>query len=459
MINIKTLKHVHLIGIGGVGVSGIAEILLSKGISISGSDICPNNLTKKLEKYSDSIFYEHSKENINSSIDLVVYSSAINNSNPEIIRAKELNIPMLSRSELLGLLMKTYKNTIAIAGSHGKTTTTSMISVIFDSTNLSPTLLIGAEVSEIGGNVKIGGTDLLVTEACEYRDNFLDFNYNIAVILNIDEDHLDYFKNLDQIINSFSKFAKKLPSNGKLIINGDDANSKELLSNLKINNVITFGCSNNYTYSAQNITYNNIGCPSFDVFFKNSFIGQIKLIIPGEHNIYNCLASIAVTHNSNVDYEIIKTALKTFKGASRRFEYKGILNKATIIDDYAHHPTEIKATLNAARKIHDKKIVVIFQPHTYSRTKKLLTEFSLAFNLADEIIITDIYPARETYDPTIHSKNLVNLLVKQGLSAKYIKSFEEISLYLKPLLDENCIIFTMGAGDIYKLSDQFINQK
>ena len=458
MIEINKLKHVHLIGIGGIGVSAIATILLSKEIIVSGSDIHSSEITKKLEANGANIFYSHSEKNINKDIDLVVYTSAVNDLNPEISKAKELNIALLSRSEMYGLIMQDYKHSIAIAGAHGKTTATAMTSVIFNSTDLDPTLLIGAEVPEINGNAKIGNGDIFITESCEYRENFLDFVYNTAVILNIDEDHLDYFDDLNHIINTFTKFAKKLPKDGTLIINNDDYNVKKILPYLDIKNIITYGITNESTYYAKNITYNDLGCPKYDVFFEDILLGKIDLTIPGRHSIYNSLASIAIAHNFGIEFSLIRDSLKYFKGSNRRFELKGICKGAKIIDDYAHHPTEIKATLEAAKKIQDKKIIVAFQPHTFTRTKELLSEFSTAFENADEVIITDIYAAREIDDFTIHSRDLVEKIKENGQKTTYFSNFEDAKTYIETILTEEYIFFTMGAGDIHLLGKMLLEQ-
>ena len=454
MIEINSLKNVHLIGIGGIGVSALAEILINRSIKVTGSDIHSSKITKHLETLGVEIFYSHSEDNIHSDIDLLVYSSAVDDNNAEMKKAKNLQIPIMSRSEIQGIIMKDFESSIAIAGAHGKTTATSMTSVIFNQTNLDPTVLIGAIVPEIGA--KIGNSDIIITEACEYKENFLDFHYNTAVILNIDEDHLDYFEDLNHIVDAFTKFANQLPKKGQLIINNDDFNAKKILSHLTIDNVVTFGISNESNYTAKNITYNDLGTPKFDLLFNDKILGKIELSIPGRHNIYNSLAAISIAHNYGIAFDIIQNALRSFKGAQRRFEFKGTHTGAKIIDDYAHHPAEIKATLDAAKKIQDKKIIVAFQPHTYTRTKELLNEFSLAFENADEIIITDIYAARETDDLGIHSKDLTELIVKNGKKATYFGSFDEAKEYLIQKLDENTIFFTMGAGDIYLLGEMLI---
>jgi UDP-N-acetylmuramate--alanine ligase len=457
MTTINQLKRVHLIGIGGIGVSGIASILISKGIEISGSDLHSSDITRKLESLGATIYYSHDDSQITEDIDLVIYTSAVRLDNPEMLRAQKLNIEMLSRSQMYGVIMRDYHTSIAIAGAHGKTTTTSMTSVIFDSTDLDPTILVGAEVPEIGGNAKVGTGEVFITEACEYKENFLDFHYTTAVILNIDEDHLDYFDGLEHIVNAFTSFAKQLPKDGQLIINDDDYNAKKILSYLDTDQeVITFGITNESDYQAQNITYNDLGCPKFDVFSKGELLGKIELTIPGRHNIYNSLAAITIADNYGLDFDIIQKALKSFKGAKRRFELKGVYNGAKIIDDYAHHPSEIKATLEAAKKIQDRKIVVAFQPHTYTRTKELMNEFSTAFENADEILITDIYAAREIDDHSVHSKDLVEKMANMGYPVTYYENFDLAKTHLESILNKDHIFFTMGAGDIYKIGEMLL---
>jgi UDP-N-acetylmuramate--alanine ligase len=453
MIKMNALKHVHLIGIGGIGMSAIAQILIKKDIHVSGSDIRTSNITRKLENAGAEIHYTHSSSNITDAIDLVVYTSAVNNDNAELLQANALNIQLMSRSEMYGLIMQDYSTAIAISGAHGKTTTTSMTSVIFNATDLDPTLLVGAEVPEIEGNAKIGKGDIFITEACEYKENFLDFIYTTAVILNIDEDHLDYFDNLDHIVSAFTKFANQLPKNGQLIINNDDFNTRKILSHLEVKNIISYGINTDSDYNATNITYNDLGCPKYEVVANGKILGKIELSIPGRHNIYNSLASIVIAHNFGIDFELIKKSLKFFKGAHRRFEYKGDYNGAKIIDDYAHHPSEIKATLEAAQKIQDRKIIVAFQPHTYTRTRQLLNEFSSAFDLADEVIILDIYAAREVDDGSIHSKTLVERIAARDVKVCYMETFEHVAEYLSTRLNSEDIFFTMGAGDIYKITE------
>ncbi len=453
MLNLnKNIKKIYLIGIGGIGVSAIAEILINKGYSVLGSDLSRTFNTIKLEDIGAQINYHQDGTGIDETIDLVVYSSAISKLNGDLKKAIELNIPLLSRAEMLGQIMTSYKESIAVAGSHGKTTTTSMLSLILDNANLDPTIMIGGNVKEFNGNAKVSDGNILITEACEYKDNFLKFNPTMSIILNIDEDHLDYFENIEQIINSFTNFANLVPKRGINIINADDFNAKKLLS--KINSkTITFGINQTADYTAKKIIFCEKGNSKFEVHFKDKFLFKCSLNVPGTHNIYNSLAAISAAHSLGVDVETIATTLKSFSGADRRFQYKGKFKQATIIDDYAHHPTEIKATLMAAKKLNSNRIICIFQPHTYTRTKELLHEFSTSFNDADLTIITDIYAARENDDQQVHSKDLELLIEKENQLVKYFATFDEIVEFISNYVEPNDIIFTMGAGDVYKIGE------
>lgn len=453
-INNKNITRVHLIGIGGIGMSGIAEILLESGYSVSGSDLKHSHIIEKLKAKGAKIQIGHKEDNVENS-DLVIYTSAVKSDNPELIRAKKLKIPILDRAEMLGEIMKGYGKSIAIAGAHGKTTTTSMISLIFEHAGFNPTILVGGELREINSNVKIGSKDYLITEACEYQENFLKFSPNVGIILNIDEDHLDYFDGLEHIVNTFVKFAKLIPKQGYLVVNNDDYNVRKLLSHVNCN-VITYGINIESDFMAKNIIFNEEGYPSFDVLYKDQIIDKFTLGVPGYHNIYNALASISSTYTFGVPKDKIKEKLKNFKGTHRRFDILGEKNEVKVIDDYAHHPTEIKATLDAAKKYPHNNILCIFQPHTYTRTKALLLDFASAFNNADKIIITDIYAAREKDTGEIHSKDLVKLIEKEGKDVIYIKSFEEIVEYLKKYTQPKDVILTMGAGNIYEVGKMFL---
>ncbi|SKC91220.1 UDP-N-acetylmuramate--L-alanine ligase [Maledivibacter halophilus] len=455
-LNKKKVNNIHLIGVGGIGMSALAEIILNKGFNVSGSDIKSSNITKKLENKGVKIYIGHHEDNIVDS-DIIVYTSAVKFDNPEIIKAKKLNIPIIDRAEMLGRLMQDYKTSIAIAGAHGKTTTTSMISLILEHAKFDPTILVGGELDEIGGNVKVGNNDLLITEACEYKENFLKFNPNIGVVLNVDEDHLDYFKDLEHILITFSKFVKLIPKKGHIILNNDDYNVKRLMTHANCN-VITYGINLESNFQATNITFNEAGYPSFNVNYNGTLLERFTLSVPGKHNIYNALASIATAYILEVPIEKIKEKLNQFKGTHRRFDILGEWNGIRVIDDYAHHPTEIKATLNATKRLPHNKIWCVFQPHTYTRTKALLLDFVKSFKEADKILITDIYAAREKDTGEIHSKSLVELIQKEGDDAVYIESFESAVEYLKKHANPKDIILTMGAGNINEVGKMLVNK-
>ena len=450
------VRHVHLIGIGGVGVSWIAEILLAKGYIVTGSDLKSSAITEGLTKKGAKIHIGHHEDHVVGS-NLVVHTAAISNDHVELVKAKSLNIPTLTRAEMQGELMEQYKTSVAVAGAHGKSTTTSMLSVILANSDTDATLLVGAHLDALGGNARIGKSDnIIVMEACEYKDSFLNFKPTHGIILNIDEDHLDYFENLDQIVASFTKFAQAIPKRGALIINADDYNARKVIGHVTCP-VITIGVTLDAVYQAKNITFNDKGLPQFDVIFEEQVIMTCRLSIPGQHNIYNSLSAIAVAHHIGIPTDIILGALANFTNAGRRFEDLGYFKGARVVDDYAHHPTEIKATLTAAKKIPHNKIICVFQPHTYTRTHELLHEFSTAFTGADEIIVTDIYAAREKNENIVHAKDLVDKIREEGKNVTYIASFDDIEKHLAEIAEEDDLIFTMGAGDIFKLGHQIVD--
>ncbi|WP_427339321.1 UDP-N-acetylmuramate--L-alanine ligase [Caloranaerobacter sp. DY30410] len=448
-------NHVHFIGIGGISMSGLAEILLNAGYTVSGSDIKNSEIIESLKEKGAIVYIGHDKNNINGA-DLVVYTSAISKDNPEYIESIEKNIVTVDRATFLGQLMRIYKSSIAVSGTHGKTTTTAMMSVILEHSNLEPTILLGGVLDSIGGNVKIGKENIFLTEACEYKGNFLKFNPNIGIILNIEEDHLDYFKNINHIVETFADFAALLPKDGLLVINSDDINTPKIINKANCN-IVTFGIKNKSNYKADNISFTSEGFPNFKLIINNSKEYKVTLKVMGIHNVYNALAAIATAHSLNIPISTIIEAIESYTGTHRRFEVKGIINGIKIIDDYAHHPTEIKATLNAAKKLPHNKIWCVFQPHTYTRTKALLNEFSESFYDADNVIVTDIYAAREKDTGLVHSKDLVDLLTTKGIKSLYIDNFKDIVDYLSKQTSEGDIILTVGAGDIYKVGEMLLN--
>lgn len=455
MINFNDIKHIHFIGIGGIGNSAIAEILINKGIKVSGSDLRENKITKRLAEKGATIYKGHNKSNLENP-DLIVYSSAVGEDNEERIEGKNLNIPELNRAEVLGSLMELYKRSIAISGTHGKTTTTSMVTSILSSLDLNPTSLIGGNLDSIKGNVLIGDNDdIFITEACEYKENFLNLKPSYGIILNIEEDHLDYYEDLEHIIESFVNFSKNIKSDGALIINNDDYNTKRIHQYIDTQ-IITIGITQESDYQGKNITFDNFGFPTFDIFYKGELLTKCSLKVPGMHNIYNALSAIALSHIFISDIKKITEGILTFKGVHRRFEIMGDCNGAMIIDDYAHHPTEVKATLSTAKKLDKQRKICVFQPHTYSRTKELLLEFATAFNDADEIIVLDIYAAREKNTFNISSKDLVNEIKKEQKNVHYIDSIDNCETYLRDRINEDDLVIMLGAGSIRTLSENLI---
>ncbi len=446
--------HIHFVGIGGISMSGIAHILLKKGYKVTGSDTSLSKITERLVAEGAHVYKGHSRDHITSP-DLVVYTSAVGENNPELLSAREKGINTVDRAFLLGKLMEEFKYSVAVAGAHGKTTTTSMISLILYNAGLDPTILIGGELDQVGGNVRTGSSPYFITEACEYKENFLKFHPYIAIILNIDADHLDYYKNMAHIKSAFTRFARLVPGNGWVILYKGDPRLMEIKSLLACN-VITYGTGGDADLKADNLTFDDRGYPGFDLIYRNHHMGRINLKIPGEHNVLNALAACAAAIIFDIDFDVIKKTFDGFTGTHRRFEIKGNFRGATIIDDYAHHPAEIRATLKAAGKYPHNRIWCVFQPHTYTRTKFLLKDFSHSFNQADKIIVTDIYAAREKNTGDIHSTDLVNEINRKGKDAVYIPAFEDIVLYLSRNLREGDLVLTVGAGNIYRIGEMLV---
>lgn len=454
-INFQKPIHIHFIGIGGISMSGLAEILLKEGFTVSGSDSRKSPLTKQLEKKNARVFYGQKAGNIIDGIDCVVYTAAISRDNPELIEAVARKIPMLTRAELLGQLMKNYGNSIAVSGTHGKTTTTSMISHILLEGGLDPTISVGGILKAIGGNIRVGNSDTFITEACEYTNSFLDFFPKISVILNVEEDHLDFFKDLEDIRHSFHQFAKLLPREGTLVINGGIEGIEEIYQGLDCH-IITYGDSMEYGYSAKNISYDEKGRVSFDLYKNGSPAERIVLSVTGEHNVSNALASIAVAELLCVSPKDIQKGLLSYAGTDRRFEYKGSLNGITIVDDYAHHPTEIAATLKAAAHYPHRELWCVFQPHTYTRTKAFFREFAEALSHADHVVLADIYAARETDTLGISSGDLAKEVAGLGTDSHYFASFKEIENFIKKNCASGDLLITMGAGDVVNIGEELL---
>ncbi len=435
-------------GIGGISMSGLAEILLKEGFRISGSDMKESDITKMLEEKGALVKIGQVKENITDNIDAVVYTAAIREDNEEFCEVKKRNIPLLTRAQLLGQIMAFYKYSVAVAGTHGKTTTTSMMTSVLLKAEKDPTVSIGGMLDMIGGNIRVGSSDYFVTEACEYTNSFHSFNPYISIILNIDNDHLDFFKNLDNIIESFRVFATKTPKEGMIVINGDMDCLGRVTDGL-LCRVVTFGESDKCDYIAKDISLNSLGKPEFTVVERGTELGKITLNVTGKHNAINSLSVIAAARELGIAFDDIKEGLLGCSSAKRRFEYKGTTDKgAIVVDDYAHHPTEIAATLKVANEIKKGELWVAFQPHTYTRTYSLLPEFAEALSSADHVLLADIYAAREKDDGKVSSKDIADLLNKKGTDAVYLGDFLSIEKYFEKNSKENDVLITMGAGNI-----------
>ncbi|MGN1167374.1 MAG: UDP-N-acetylmuramate--L-alanine ligase [Lachnospiraceae bacterium] len=454
-INFNKPVHVHFIGIGGISMSGLAEVLLEEHFTVSGSDNKRSPLTEKLEKQGARIFYGQKASNIIDGIDVVVYTAAIHEDNEEYKAAVQKDLPMLTRAQLLGQLMTNYDVPIAISGTHGKTTTTSMLSHILLAGELDPTISVGGILKAIGGNIRVGNSEIFVTEACEYTNSFLEFFPKISVILNIDEDHLDFFKDLEDIRRSFRKFAELLPEDGTLVINGAIENLDELTQGLKCR-VVTYGNDSSMDYSATNIAHDKYGNASFDFVKDGIFVSRICLSVNGDHNVSNALSALAVSDILNIPVDVAARGLKDFQGTNRRFEYKGEVNGFTIIDDYAHHPTEIAASLTAAKHYPHREIWCIFQPHTYTRTKALFPEFVDALSHTDHVILADIYAARETDTLGVSSADIAKALCENGTDAYYFSSFKEIEDFCLEKCQKGDLLITMGAGDVVNIGEELL---
>ena len=453
--NIKKYKKVHMIGIGGISMSGIAEILVNWGFEVSGSDRTDSEILHTLENTGIKIYIGHDAKNVEGS-DCVVFTAAISKDNPELVHAKELGIPVIERSDFLGELTRCYQNTIAISGTHGKTTTTSLVSLCFIEAQKDPSIQVGAIIKELNGNYKVGNSENFIIEACEYVESCLKFSPRSEIILNIDNDHLDYYKNIENVKKAFIKYVKLLPEDGHLIINADDANCLDLPIYSKAS-AIKYGIENeDVDFSAQNIVFTEEGFPEFDVYKFGEFYEHFKLSIPGRHNVLNALSCIALCDVYGIDKSYIKIALKKFTGADRRFEFKGVVNGAKVYDDYGHHPTEVAATAKALSNKKFNKSWVVFQPHTYSRTFNLLDDFAHALLSFDNIIVTDIYAARETNTYNISSKDLADAIIKLGKDAKYIPSLDDCASYLKENVKENDIVLTLGAVTVTNIGPMIV---
>lgn len=457
-INFQKPVHIHFIGIGGISMSGLAEILLDEHFTVSGSDNKESSLTNHLVQMGAKVFIGQKASNIEDTVQVVVYTAAIHEDNEEYQEAVRRGLPMLSRAELLGQLMTNYNVPIAVAGTHGKTTTTSMLSHILLAGEKDPTISVGGILKAIHGNIRVGGSEVFVTEACEYTNSYHHFFPKISIILNIEEDHMDFFKDIDDIRNSFHTFAKLLPDDGTLIINGEISHLEEILEGLDCNVIIYDVHKENADFSAKEIAHDEKGNVSFLLLVKGQESGRIQLSVNGLHNVSNALAAIAAASLLNVPMEKIREGLLSFEGTDRRFQYKGDVNGFHIVDDYAHHPTEIRATLEAARSYPHKETWCVFQPHTYSRTKAFFHEFADALSLADHVILADIYAARETDTLGMSSELLADELKTKGCDVYYFPGFEEIETFILENCKNDDLLITMGAGDVVNIGENLLKR-
>ncbi|MDO5408848.1 MAG: UDP-N-acetylmuramate--L-alanine ligase [Lachnospiraceae bacterium] len=462
-INFDEPCRVYFMGIGGISMSGLAEILMKEGFTVTGSDMRESDLTKQLEAAGAKINYQQIASNIDpEAIDVVVYTAAIHENHPELAEVIRLDIPRLTRAELLGQIMRNYKTSIAISGTHGKTTTTSMITEVMLEAGLDPTITVGGMLDCIHGNFHLGSSDCFITEACEYTNSFLSFYPTVEAVLNIEADHLDFFKDLEDIRHSFRLFMEKLPAGGVLVINSEIDGWEELTAGLSCR-VVTFGLEDSAAdFTAANVTYDEQAHPSFDllVLRDGSYekVTEIRLNAPGIHNLKNALACAAIALEQGVKPEAVAAGLNRFGNAHRRFEYKGSIGGVKIVDDYAHHPQEIDATLAAAREMKTGKIWCAFQSHTYTRTKALLDEFANSLSKADEVLLAPIFAARETDTLGISSQDIADRIERLGTKAHNFESFDEIETFILTNCQPGDLVITMGAGDIYKVGENLLGK-
>lgn len=456
-MDLKQHKHIHCVGIGGIGLSAIAEILLSRGYAVSGSDIKESAVTAHLESLGARIFFSHDAANLGDT-DLLIYSAAVSGENPEMAAAKEKGISVMSRAEALGAVMADYALSVAVSGTHGKTTTTSMISLILEHDGLSPTILVGGILSELKGNVKVGASEYFVTEACEYMDSFLSLKPRGEVILNIDSDHLDYFRDIEHIAESFGTFARLVPPEGFIVAYDANPFVTTAVRDLPCK-LIRFGFNETSDYYAKNIRFNGRGCPAYDLYRDGVYQDTLQLAVPGEHNVANSLAAIATCTELGASARCIKETLESFTGTQRRFDIQGVTaGGVTVVDDYAHHPTEIRATLAAAQNVPHERLWCLFQPHTYTRTRALFEEFADALSAADAVVLAEIYAAREKNIYHISAETLAERIkeLHPEKEVYFMPDFREMADFVLKKTAKGDMVMTMGAGDIYHVGEMIL---
>jgi UDP-N-acetylmuramate--alanine ligase len=455
----RHFKNIHFIGIGGIGMSGIAEVLCNLGFQVSGSDLRKSKNTDRLETlHSVKIYEGHRAENVGDA-EVVVYSSAVKEDNPEVVIAKQKGIPVIPRAEMLAELMTLKSYAVAIAGTHGKTTTTSMVATILGYAGIDPTTVVGGVVNTFGSNARLGKSDWFVTEADESDRSFLMLYPTVAVVTNIDKEHMESYKGMDDVVQCFTDFVNKVPFYGATILCLDDPNVQLIIPKIKRRRV-TYGMTAQADISAHDIRYNDNFGSTFSVWKGMQVLGEIDLPVPGKHNIYNALAATSVALELDVPFEKIAGAFVGFQNANRRFQFKGEADGITVVDDYAHHPTEILATLSAAKNgAKGKRTVAIFQPHRFTRTQELMNEFALAFNNADVLFVLDIYAASETPIEGVTAEILTENIRKYGhKNASYIGDVDGATEKIVPFLRPNDLVITLGAGSVTRLSDEILEK-
>ncbi len=449
---------VHMVGIGGISMSGLCEILLNLGVRVTGSDSNYSSNIERLKSKNVPISLRQEPSNITNQ-KMVIYTAAMPLDHPELEAARRKGIPVIDRATLLGEIMQMFEKSIAVSGTHGKTTTTAMISSCLMEAGKDPTVHIGGILDTIGGTTRIGKSQYFVTEACEYKDSFLKFYPNMGIILNIEPDHLDYFRDIDHIVQSFNRFSGQIQKNGFFIGNVDDEHITKIIESLNCNTVSYGLTSSKASWTARNISFDDSGFSTFHVVHNKKSIFRLKLRVPGLHNVSNSLACFAACHSLGIPNETIRNALKKFTGTHRRFEHKGTVDGIKVIDDYAHHPTEVVATLKAAKGCTRGKVLCVFQPHTYSRTYELMNEFSRSFTMADKVYITDIYAAREKDTGKVNASTLVDKINLNMNNAVYIPVFKDIVDRLIQDSSPGDIILTMGAGNVNEIGEMYLQEK
>lgn len=448
---LDTVKKLHFVGIGGSGMCPMAEILHHKGYILTGSDMNESDTLERIRGYGIPVSMGHRAENIGDA-EVVVYTAACKSDNPELVAAREKGIPTLERSVMLGILTEKFPFSIAVSGTHGKTTTTGMLTQILMEAGKDPSAIIGGKLPLIGGNGRVGKSGCIVCEACEYVDTFLQLHPAVSVLLNIDADHLDYFKTVDNIVKSFHQFATQ--TSQMLVVNGDDERVMKSVSGLSGQKIVTFGRSDKNDYYPAELNEEDTACEDFTLMFRGERLGRVNLAVPGEHNMMNAVAAAAAAHSTGADPEAICSALGHFTGVHRRFEVLGKFEGVTVADDFAHHPTELSAVLSSAMRMGYREVWAVFQPHTYSRTYNLLEEFSKALAIPDHLVMTEILAVRETNTYNIHTSDLAAKIP----GSVWFNSFEEIADYVMSHAKSGDLILTLGGGDIYKCANLIVQK-